>query len=164
MACFALTYIVFFFIENLIFNFTPNTPKYVYFGDSLVMGFSPDCVHFRREAPGNFWGFEIISCWSNLVNIEFYSDKKAKYVTFTGEYQTIMRIAFCVHFRKFPILCTFSKIFENAPFCVHFQKFSKMPHFVYIFENAPFCVHFQKCPILCTFSKNFENAPFCVHF
>ena len=81
----------FFFIENLIFNFTPNTPKYVYFGDSLVMGFSPDCVHFWREAPGNF-------CWSNLVNIEFYSDKKAKYVTFTGEYQTIMRIAFCVHF------------------------------------------------------------------
>ena len=58
-------------------------------GDSLVMGFSPDCVHFRREAPGNFWGFEIISCWSNLVNIEFYSDKKAKYVTVTGEYQTI---------------------------------------------------------------------------
>ena len=98
-------------------------------GDSLVMGFSPDCVHFRREAPGNFWGFEIISCWSNLVNIEFYSDKKAKYVTFTGEYQTIMRIAFCVHFRKFPILCTFSK----------------MPHFVYIFKN------FRKCPILCTF-------------
>ena len=98
-------------------------------GDSLVMGFSPDCVHFRREAPGNFWGFEIISCWSNLVNIEFYSDKKAKYVTFTGEYQTIMRIAFCVHFRKFPILCTFSK----------------MSHFVYIFEN------FRKCPILCTF-------------
>ena len=119
-----------------------------FLGDSLVMGFSPDCVHFWREAPGNFWGFEIISCWSNLVNIEFYSDKKAKYVTFTGEYQTIMRIAFCVHFRKFPILCTFSK----------------MPHFVYIFGNSPFCVHFRKCPILCTFSKIFENAPFCVHF
>ena len=105
-------------------------------GDSLVMGFSPDCVHFRREAPGNFWGVAIISCWSNLVNIKFYSDKKAKYVTFTGEYQTIMRIAFCVHFRKF----------------------SKIPHFVYIFKN------FRKCPILCTFSKIFENAPFCVHF
>ena len=106
----------FFFIENLIFNFTPNTPKYVYFGDSLVMGFSADCVHFRREAPGNFWGFEIISCWSNLVNIEFYSDKKAKYVTFTREYQTIMRIAFCVHFRKFPILCTFlDLIFGQKP-------------------------------------------------
>ena len=59
------------------------------------MGFSPDCVHFRREAPENFWGFEIISCWSNLVNIEFYSDKKAKYVTVTGEYQTI-----CAQFYK----------------------------------------------------------------
>ena len=73
-----------------------------------------------------------------------------------------MRIAFCVHFRKFPILCTFSKIphfvyiFENAPFCVHFQKFSKMPHFVHIFEN------FRKCPILCTFSK-FSQMPHYVY-
>lgn len=105
-------------------------------GDSLVMGFSPDCVHFRREAPENFWGFEIISCWSNLVNIEFYSDKKAKYVTFTGEYQTIMRIAFCVHFRKFPILCTFSK----------------MPHFVYISEFNFWAKTYKKkkqYPLLC---------------